>query len=220
MDDMSKRRIPRYQRDANESEKDVRPPSRRIIPADHSKQAPNNSYDGRSFYEDMQFVCVDCGKEDVWTAEQQQWWYEVAKGSIYSVAKRCRSCRQARRARSPEDLQPIRHIGTLMQLVRAEIEPAVLVAGFAFEARNKSRQPGERVWIDYKRNGQLFSFAFEAAFERPARLVAELLEESGDCRPVAITEFDGPRTRAEVLATIKVFASTVTEFLTNLGPNP
>jgi hypothetical protein len=218
MDGMSKRRIPRYQRDADERE--VALPSRRIIPADHFEQAPNNSYNPPSFYEDKPFVCVDCGKEEVWTARQQKWWYEVAKGSIYSSAIRCRACRTARSARSPEDYQPINSSGALMKLVRAEVDPAIMAAGFAFEARHKSRQCGERAWIDYKRSGQLFSIAFEAAYERPARLSAELQEENGECRSVAVTEFDTPKNRTGIMAVIKAFANAVTEFMTHVGPTP
>jgi predicted RNA-binding Zn-ribbon protein involved in translation (DUF1610 family) len=67
------------------------------IPADTSQQAPNNSYSPKLFYEDMPFVCVDCGKDEIWTAKQQKWWYEVAKGNIQSTAVRCRACRNALR---------------------------------------------------------------------------------------------------------------------------
>lgn len=73
-----------------------RPPKR--IDADLSKQAPNNTYSPRLHYEDLAFTCRDCGKREVWTAEQQQWWYEVAKGPVQSAAVRCRACREARRA--------------------------------------------------------------------------------------------------------------------------
>ncbi|VTR95172.1 Uncharacterized protein OS=Thiorhodovibrio sp. 970 GN=Thi970DRAFT_01321 PE=4 SV=1: zf-trcl [Gemmata massiliana] len=67
------------------------------VPADTSQQAPNNSYSPLTQYEDTPFTCADCGKEEIWTAAQQKWWYEVAKGTIYSRAIRCRSCRQALR---------------------------------------------------------------------------------------------------------------------------
>lgn len=49
------------------------------------------------FYQDNPFVCRDCGSLNVWTAEQQQWWYEVAKAHIDSFAVRCRNCRQKRK---------------------------------------------------------------------------------------------------------------------------
>ncbi len=221
---MAKKRTPHYQRDAYRREGAHLQPSEKI-PVDLSKQAANNSYSHPPlFYEDIPFVCAGCGKEEVWTARQQQWWYEVAKGSIYARAIRCLACRRRNRAKrtheSQADKQPIRHIGTLMKLVRAEIEPAILAAGFAFEARNKPRQTRERSWIDYRRNGQLFSFAFEVGLERPARFVAELLEENGACRIVAVTELGKPRDRAEIMATIKVFAAAVTEFIAGLGSTP
>ena len=91
-----RRRVPRYQREA---EADKQAESRRgRIPADLTQQAPNNSYGPPLFYEDYEFTCVDCGRQEVWTAEQQKWWYEVAKGPIYARAVRCRACRAARRA--------------------------------------------------------------------------------------------------------------------------
>lgn len=73
-----------------------------VIMADLSKQAPNNSWSPRTYYRDQEFTCKDCGAVEVWTARQQQWWYEVAKGPIYSSAVRCRACRQKRRAEREE----------------------------------------------------------------------------------------------------------------------
>lgn len=52
------------------------------------------------FYADTPFQCRDCGSDEIWTAEQQKWWYEVAKGPIGSVAVRCRSCRHKERDRA------------------------------------------------------------------------------------------------------------------------
>lgn len=54
------------------------------------------------FYLDMPFICKDCGSPELWTAKQQKWWYEIAKGSIDSVAVRCRSCRKKEQARKEE----------------------------------------------------------------------------------------------------------------------
>ncbi|MDO4705938.1 MAG: zinc-ribbon domain containing protein, partial [Comamonadaceae bacterium] len=48
-------------------------------------------------YIDQPFTCCRCGAQEVWTAKQQKWWYEVAHGPIYSGAKHCRACRAARR---------------------------------------------------------------------------------------------------------------------------
>lgn len=49
------------------------------------------------FYADRPFRCRDCDSHEVWTARQQKWWYETAKGTIQSVAIRCRSCRRKER---------------------------------------------------------------------------------------------------------------------------
>lgn len=72
------------------------------IPVDFSQLAPTNSYGVPEFYEDIAFACRDCGKEEVWTAKQQRWWYEVAKGNVDSTAVRCRACRKVERARKAE----------------------------------------------------------------------------------------------------------------------
>jgi Probable zinc-ribbon domain len=90
-----RRKVPRYKQEVEEAARAEAEANR--IPADASQQAPNNSYCPPLFYEDIPFTCRDCGSREVWTAEQQQWWYEVAKGTIYSTAVRCRLCRQARR---------------------------------------------------------------------------------------------------------------------------
>ena len=64
------------------------------IVANLDEQEHNNSYSVKAYYVDEPFTCRDCGKEEVWTAKQQQWWFEVAKGKIHSHAVRCRTCRQ------------------------------------------------------------------------------------------------------------------------------
>jgi hypothetical protein len=69
--------------------------------------APNNSYGvpdfvQRGYYVDRSFRCKSCGKEEVWTATRQKWWYEVAKGFVYSTAVRCRACRRRERDRRAE----------------------------------------------------------------------------------------------------------------------
>ena len=69
--------------------------------------APHGSYSEpefvtRGFYVDQPFQCVHCGKEEVWTAAQQKWWYEVAKGNVFTTARRCRACRRRERDRREE----------------------------------------------------------------------------------------------------------------------
>jgi hypothetical protein len=74
---------------------------------DPSLLAPSNSYSAplfvtRGYYIDMPFQCVDCQKQEVWLATQQQWWYEVAKGDVSSLANRCRPCRKIEHDRKTE----------------------------------------------------------------------------------------------------------------------
>lgn len=98
-----KRRTPQYLhedpmwREAEARRRAGIPPD--AVVADPTQRAPNNSYSPPPlYYRDYDFDCSDCGSRETWTAEQQKWWYEVAKGSIYSGAVRCRKCRAARRA--------------------------------------------------------------------------------------------------------------------------
>lgn len=69
-------------------------------PADTALLARHNNTYGPlpTFYADKVFLCRDCGEEQVWTAKQQKWWYEVRLGAIDSTAVRCLPCRRARRA--------------------------------------------------------------------------------------------------------------------------
>src|SRR5689334_16665350 len=69
--------------------------------------APSNSYGvpefvARGYYLDTRFVCAGCQSPQVWTATQQKWWYEVAKGNVESRAKYCRACRRKERERSAD----------------------------------------------------------------------------------------------------------------------
>ena len=53
------------------------------------------------FYIDRPFVCRDCGKEELWRARDQKWFYEEARGHIDAVAVRCHDCRKARKPSGP-----------------------------------------------------------------------------------------------------------------------
>lgn len=66
--------------------------------------APSHSYVPpdfvtRGYYLDVPFRCVDCGADEVWTATQQKWWFEIAKGFEFAKARRCRPCRRRERER-------------------------------------------------------------------------------------------------------------------------
>ena len=76
-------------------------------PVNEDSLAPYKSYGApvyvmRGYYQDVPFRCQGCGKEETWTAAQQKWWYEVAKGYVYSTAKLCRPCRKKAQTRRAE----------------------------------------------------------------------------------------------------------------------
>jgi hypothetical protein len=83
---------------------DVNPHSFLTAPVNETLLAPYNSYGvpkfvERGFYVAVPFCCAGCSAEEIWTATQQKWWYEVAKGYVYSTAKLCRSCRRKEQER-------------------------------------------------------------------------------------------------------------------------
>ncbi|MFC1720192.1 zinc-ribbon domain containing protein [Pseudomonadota bacterium] len=62
--------------------------------ADHAALSHNNTYSRLPrFYVDQIVICRNCGTEEVWPANRQKWWYEVAKGNINTTAILCRKCR-------------------------------------------------------------------------------------------------------------------------------
>lgn len=70
------------------------------LAADGSASVPE--FVGRGYYMDEPFACQECGREEIWTATQQKWWYEVAKGSVWTTARLCRPCRRDARERRSE----------------------------------------------------------------------------------------------------------------------
>ncbi len=74
------------------------------VPADQSKLLHDNTYGPRPrFYVDTPFTCIECGTEEVWSATDQKWWYEEAKGKIATRANRCSVCRRKRRFRRSQE---------------------------------------------------------------------------------------------------------------------
>jgi len=51
------------------------------------------------YYRDARFTCKDCGEQDLWTAKQQQRWYEEQGGEIEAIAIRCHACRRKEKLR-------------------------------------------------------------------------------------------------------------------------
>jgi hypothetical protein len=100
-----KHKVAKIQLRNNQQERQLRPVFGPAV--NEALLAPNNSYGApdfvyRGYYVDRPFRCVNCGKEEVWTGTQQKWWYEVAKGFVYTTAIRCRLCRRKKRAQSDE----------------------------------------------------------------------------------------------------------------------
>jgi hypothetical protein len=74
----------------------------------------------RGYYLDEPSACVDCGKADVWTAAQQKWWYEIAKGDVWKTARRCLPCRRRLRAWKKES-QRIAEVGRARRAARPRL---------------------------------------------------------------------------------------------------
>ncbi len=51
------------------------------------------------FYCDRWFDCRDCGTRELWTAKQQQRWYEEQGGEIETIAISCNACRRKEKLR-------------------------------------------------------------------------------------------------------------------------
>ena len=188
---------------------------RGAVPADPSQQVPNNSYSPPpSFYVDKEFVCVDCGRKEIWTAEQQKWYYEVAKGSLYATAVRCRECRRkhSEERRGHGDPNPIKHVGSLMKRVRSNLEPWLMKAGFQFDGKNKGTD-SRTAWLDYTRPGLILRCLFEP---REARLIAETMDDGAECKIVANVELCCPRSTSALVERIDDFTSAVQEVLRGL----
>lgn len=78
-------------------------PPKGSVMADQKELAHNNTYGPLPrFYIDKIVVCRICGKEEVWPAERQKWWYEIAKGNVNTHAVFCRECRDKERVRKAE----------------------------------------------------------------------------------------------------------------------
>lgn len=71
-----------------------------LLQPSHSYGEPD--FVKRGYYRDEAFTCRDCGKKEIWTATQQKWWYEIAKGDVWTTAIRCRPCRRRERERREE----------------------------------------------------------------------------------------------------------------------
>lgn len=185
--------------------------------ADLSQQVPNNSYGAPIlFYIDKPFACIVCGKNEIWTAQQQQWYYEVAKGSGYPTAVRCRSCRKkhAEIHSGKGDPNPIKHLGTLIKRVQSAIATAIAEAGFVFVSKSMLPVKGSFA-LDYSRGDQFLT----CWYDRPnATLIAEVLDNAANCTQVARVPMNAAHSQSQVLDRISEFADLVIQNLVSLPP--
>ncbi len=74
-----------------------------LIAADHEELRHNNTYGPLpEFYKDEIIVCLKCGKEEVWKATAQKWWFEEAKANINATAVHCKECRDKEKSRKDQ----------------------------------------------------------------------------------------------------------------------
>lgn len=177
--------------------------------ADPAQQVANNSYSPPpTFYADKKFVCVDCGCEETWTAPQQKWYYEVAKGSLYATAVRCRACRAKRRKthNGKGDPNPIKHSGTVLKRIRLAIEPALIKAGFQREKTSKISRfiPAP---VEYSR----FDLILRCSLDwHSGDIVAETMDKIAEYNQIGRLHWGAD------LEAIAAFSSTLLEFLRSL----
>jgi len=169
--------------------------------ADQSQQVPNNSYGPPiTYYVGIEFTCCDCKAEETWTAAQQKWYYEVAKGSLYATAIRCRPCRRNIREEQ-ERLHERSHSGSdgnlhsfnspsrLLNGIRKAIEPSILASGFRFDGRNKQRSQ-IYLYLDYSRADALLRVCFDMRGSHSRGLTVELLRQSDEEAIVTVASVD------------------------------
>ena len=71
-----------------------------IIPVDRSKVFSRSVLPRiPDYYRDTLFTCKDCDAQELWTAKQQQRWYEEQGGEIEAIAIRGRACRRKEKLR-------------------------------------------------------------------------------------------------------------------------
>ena len=193
-------------------------PSIRQPRASNSYSTPD--FAERGYYIDKPFSCRDCGEPQVWTAEQQKWWYEVAQGNVFSTATRCRACRRQDRTRKEAarltggDPNPYKSPGHLFARVPRELEPRLLAAGYRCAGRN-SRFERQTLFVDYLRSDEQFTLAWD---QHQARLTARRLTvEGADFEEIARAEFDGVRSTGEIEARLEPFLVSVGRFLDGPG---
>lgn len=69
------------------------------LPVDPDRINLGGSWHIPKFFRDQPFTCRDCGKDEIWKAKDQQWYFETSGAPFYQSAVRCRDCRAKERKR-------------------------------------------------------------------------------------------------------------------------
>ena len=64
------------------------------IPIDFDASTKAEIWLEQAYYEDIEFICSRCSKSDSWSAQSQQYYFEVMKSSPYKEPRLCYDCRQ------------------------------------------------------------------------------------------------------------------------------
>lgn len=175
----------------------------------------------RGYYVDIEFTCRTCSSPQTWTARQQKWWYEVAKGNVFSLALQCRRCRQQARSELEEQRlereriaragrKPYRNPEPLLAKTRAEIEPWLRAEGYEFVGRSR-RNGGRRLFLEFARGSDCVTISWD---RRTARLAVEALTEEGNAfRLIAESDLSNTKSDADVDAHLAQFLRILRSFV-------
>ena len=112
------------------------------------------------------------------------------------------------------DPNPVKDVASLLKRVRLQIEPKLIELGFTSEPTDTRRQKRFRQFYDYHRGQALVSISY---FQHEAQLIADLIDDAGVYRSIAVVPMNQPRSTAEIHARCNLFATEVNGFLRTLA---
>ncbi|MEP3478311.1 MAG: zinc-ribbon domain containing protein [Fuerstiella sp.] len=186
-------------------------PDDNVVWADVRKQVPNSSWGPPvEYYVDIRFQCVDCDSGEIWTAKQQKWYYEEAKGSLYATAVRCKSCREKRRlersGKAPPN--PLRTTQDFMRHLETELAEPLTAAGFTL-AQTATLPARGSFTLDYSRGTLSLSCWYDAS---RSLLIAETLDGNARHTRIAKRSRTCRADRWHILERITEFTKMVSEW--------
>ena len=110
--------------------------------ADISKQTFCDDPPYLAFY-DATHRCEDCGKEFIFGASEQRYWYEELRFWVQSRPKQCKECRKKRRVQIGANLayqRALKDLDETSPLSMLEVVSAAISAGYAEKAKMRFKQ--------------------------------------------------------------------------------